>query len=354
MRATPVILGEEKSSPKKEPLILIRYGAFGDLIYMSAVLPYLFPKYDIYFETNTKGMMLFGNDKRFADVLFYEPWRIPAARREEVVFDHWREIAEKNPGVRVLNFFQAMEQTAIVPEWNPDAVLPIEERRRKYEINFYEQHFRIADIEMPADFIPPYGIVFTDEEERWARDWRYKNRDSFIILVVIGGSTLQKVFPTWLETFCKRLIDRCPKMKMYLLGDVECEGEDWVYKRTFSLIPRRGNKTPSFRQALLMAKYADYVLGAETGLLVGAGMWGTPKTALMTTASVEQFAKYTVNDYSVQSTAPCSPCYRTCYTAMLCEKEMFYGLFPRCTAAWDFELIERYIMDEYALRGYRD
>ena len=323
----------------KEDLILIRYGAYGDLIFMSAVLPYLLEKYTIRFETNTKGMQLFYGDPRFKSIGYYEPWRIPEDRRHEVVMEHWEDIRKQFPGARILNFFQAMEGTGIVPEWSKDALLPQEERAKKYGINFYEQHFEMAGIPFPEDFVPQHTILYDEKAEEWAKAWREKHKDEFIMLVVIAGSTMQKVFPSWLPTFCQYLIDKFPKMRMYLFGDSDCADEEWEYRRTKSLVHRKGRKPIGFKQSLLMAKYADYVFGPETGLLVGAGMWGTPKTALMTGAHKDQFAKYTLNDYSVQSNAPCSPCYRTCYTGALCEKEMFYNVFPRCTVAWDYEAL---------------
>ena len=319
---------------------------------MSAVLPYLFEKYDILFETNIKGKILFGDDPRFIRTCYYEPWKIPEKERERVVFEHWKDIADSNPGTRVLNFFQAMEGTGIVPEWSPDAFLPQEERKQKYGINFYDQHFKMAGLEMPEDFVPSHSIYYHKPEEDWAKGWREKNKDYFVMMVPIAGSTIQKVFPSWLESFCNSLIDELPRLKIYLMGDGDCVDEDWEYERTASLVPRKRRKVPNFRQALLMTKYADYVFGPETGLLVGAGMWGTPKTALMTGASIEQFAKYTLNDHSEQSLAPCAPCYRTCYTGALCQKEMFYGVFPRCTVAWDFDKLRQNIKDEYVRRGY--
>jgi len=336
----------------KDKLVLIRYGAYGDLIFMAGVLPYLLEKYDILFETNTKGMHLFQGDPRFLHISHYEPWRIPEENRERIVKEHWEKVKESFPEARYLNFWQAMEGTGIVPEWHPDALLPIEERRKKYEINFYEQHFEMADIPIPKDFVPQHAIWYSEEEENQVKKWRHRNKDFFVMLIPVAGSTLQKVFPTWLPSFSRKLIDVFPKLKIYLLGDYDCSDEEWEYERTKSLIYKRGRPVVGFKQALLMAKYADYVFGPETGLLVGAGMWGTPKTTLMTGASLNQFAKYHLNDYSVQSLAPCSPCYRTCYTAELCEKETFYNTFPRCTVAWDYDKFFDIIERIYIAKGF--
>jgi len=314
---------------------------------MSSVLPYLFEKYNILFETNTKGMELFQNDPRFEYVGYYEPWRIPEAKREEIVFQHWQELKEKWPEAEFLNFYKAMEGTGIVPEWSEDAFLPVKQRAKKYGINFYEQHFEMAGIHMPDDFVPSHSIWVQDIMEDWVHKWREKNKDYFVMIVVIAGSTMQKVFPNWMPSFCKHLIDIMPKLKIYLMGDSECSDDEWEYERTVSLIHRRGRKRTGFKQSLVMAREADFVFGPETGLLVGAGMWGTPKMALMTGAAKDQFAKYQQNDYSVQSLAPCSPCYRTCYTGVLCEKEMFYNIYPRCTVAWDYNSMIKTIKKLY-------
>jgi hypothetical protein len=319
---------------------------------MSAVLPFLFQEYNVLFETNTKGMQLFQGDPRFKKVAWYEPWRLPTEKRNQLVFKHWAQLAEAYPDARILNFFQAMEGTGIVPEWSRDALLPQEERAEKYGINFHEQHFEMAGIPMPADFIATPTIWFPDEYEQWAQKWRKQNEEYFVMLVVIAGSTMQKVFPTWLQSFCKTLIDDFPKLKIYLFGDSECADDEWEYKRTKSLIIRPGRQQFGFKQALLMTKYADYVFGPETGLLVGAGMFGTPKTVLVTGAAKKQMVKYHANDYSMQSLAPCSPCYRTCYTGRLCEKETFYGIYPRCTAAWDFDKLYQIVKDLYVAQGF--
>ena len=336
----------------KDKLLLIRYGAYGDCIFMSSVLPYLFDRYEVHFETNLKGASLFRGDPRFASISLYEPFKIPEEKRMETVLKHWEDYKEQYKGWRILNFFQALEGTGIVHENHPDARLPQYERKKKFEINFYDQHFKMAEIEMPKDFVPPHSIYFQPEETAVLDKWRKKNDGYFVMMVAMAGSTMQKVFPTWLETFCKSLIDELPKLKIYLLGDSDCLNEDWEYERTVGVVPRKGRKMPMFKQVLGMTKYANYVFGPETGLLVGAGMWGTPKTALMTGASLEQFAKYTLNDHSEQSNAPCSPCYRTCYTGKFCQKEMFYDSFPRCTVAWDFEKLKENIRGEYHRQGY--
>ena len=319
-------------------LILCRYGAYGDHIFMSAILPFLFEKYrHVLLETNGKGMEIFQDDKRFAHISMFEPFNISDEMRLEVVGKHWQKILDRYPDYDFLNVWGAMEGTGIIWEEHSDAYLPREEKKRRYGVNFHEEHFRMANLKIPEGWMATDEMRFSDEWEEWAQNWRKENEDYFIMMVPIAGSTPQKVFPTWLASYCKYLIDKYPKLKIYLFGDQEAEGEDWHYERTVSWVRSRGKQMMSFKQAMLMTKYSDYVLGPETGLVAAAGMWGIPKTYLVGASEKEQLVKYHRNDHSVQSLAPCSPCYCTCFTRVQCELEMYHNLFPRCTVNYDWD-----------------
>lgn len=315
---------------------------------MSSVLPYLFKEYDVTIETNTKGMTFFANDPRFKNVRYFEPFKIFKDKRDSLVFEYWDEL-KKGPfkDYKILNFFQAIEVSCVVFEKHPDAFKSQAIRKAKYGKNFYENHFKIAGVPFPKDFVATNQIYFSDTEYGFCERWQERNKDFFNMIVVIGGSTIQKVFPTWMESFCKKLIDRFPKLKMYLVGDIECSRDFWEYDRTVSyIIGTNGHNLP-FKQTYLMTKYVDFVLGGETGTLVGAGQWGTPKCMLCVTSEKQQMIKYQMNDYSQQSLAECSPCYRTCYVGEDCEKESVYNTFPICTDKFDLVKLENTIATQY-------
>ena len=56
----------------KEKLLLIGYRAYGDWLYASPALPYLFEKYDVHLETSYKGYELFHDDKRFKSISIFD------------------------------------------------------------------------------------------------------------------------------------------------------------------------------------------------------------------------------------------------------------------------------------------
>nr|NIT61990.1 hypothetical protein [Fodinibius sp.]NIY30570.1 hypothetical protein [Fodinibius sp.] len=262
-----------------DTLMLVRYGAYGDHLFMSGVFPFLFEKYDrVLLEVNPKGIELFQHDNRFDFIGLYEPWNIPEKKRLRVVSEHWQTLLDRFPDYDFLNFWGSMEGSGIVHEDSPEALLSPSARKERFHINFHERHFQMAEMEVPDGWMATPEVFYPNEWEEWAQSWKKKDKDYFHMLIPIAGSTVQKVFPTWLPSFCRHLIDKYKDLKIYLFGDHECDGEDWDYERTISWTHRRGRERMSFAQVLLMAKYADYVLGPETGLLAGAGMWGTPKT----------------------------------------------------------------------------
>jgi hypothetical protein len=82
---------------------------------------------------------------------------------------------------------------------------------------------------------------------------------------------------------------------------------------------------------MLMAKYASLVIGAESGLMVASTLLGAPTVQLMTAASLKNHGGDFVNDYSLQSPAPCSPCHKGPYDYIGCPKFQHLGSqYPVC------------------------
>jgi hypothetical protein len=71
--------------------------------------------------------------------------------------------------------------------------------------------------------------------------------------------------------------------------------------------------------------------------MIGAGMFGAPKTILFTLADKNQMVRYHLNDYSVQSKASCSPCHIMAYDGTICPTEPVYNSFPICTHEFDLD-----------------
>jgi hypothetical protein len=296
-----------------------------------------------------KGMDIFLNDPRFDYVSVFD---LSAYDDQDQIVgyqERWSAIKEdcKRNGRRYLNFWNSIENSCILHEFNEEVMsTSLKEKASKYNNNYYEKTFEAAEIKMPQGWIHENTIYYSDPEIGTIERWHERTEDSFKLLVALGGSSRQKVF-TWMQDFCKRLVDTYPKLSIYLMGGEELAKDVWEYERTYSYVNGASPVYVSYRQAILMTKYADFVLGGETGLLTAAGMMGTPKTSLFTISNMNQIVGYHRNDYSVQSRADCSPCHVMAYSGTICEREKRFNAFPKCIDEFDLEEIQNIIDKQY-------
>lgn len=320
---------------------------------MSSTLPFLFEQHsNVHLEVNLKGLDIFINDPRFDYISVCDYSWLNDGQQYESYVARWDKVEKdcKKNGRRFLNFWNSIENSCVLYEFNPDVkMLSLQERASKYNQNYYEKTFEAAEIKMPANWIHENTIHFSNEEIGLMERWHDRTKDYFKLLVPLGGSSRQKVF-IWMQDFCKKLVDTYPKLFVYLVGGNELANDVWEYQRTISYVNGASPHKISYKQAILMTKFADFVLGPETGLLTAAGMMGTPKTCLFTISNVNQMVKYHRNDYSIQSKADCSPCHVMAYTGVICEREKRFNAFPKCIEEFDLDEIQEIIEKQYCKR----
>ena len=329
----------------KPKLLLIAYRAYGDWLYSVPVLPYLFEKYDVYLECNYKVFSLVYNDPRFKEIKTFIYERIDRNKWKVLFPERWEKRKKEIKPDKVINLNGSLELTCITENFQEEFYWPIEDRQRYYKHrSFYEAVFNRCEVPIPKD-LKLDELYYSEEEIRKTEEWRKKKQDKFIIILPIAGSTSQKVvhkFREWTYT----LLDMFKEAEVYLAGDKTCE----------HLVPTDNPRIKNMctglpiKQSFLMTRYANYVLGPETGVVVSAGMWGTPKTMLCTTSSVIQCCKYHKNDYSLQAPIYCSPCHRAIYNQQDCHNMLTgeTGLYyPACTKLFDLNNIIEPITKAY-------
>ena len=321
--------------------MLIGYRAFGDWLYASPVLPYLFNKYDIYFETCPKVHALIHNDPRFKHVYVLPLVGIKPKDRHQAFTERWAKLTNEIKPDKIINLNGSLEFDCISENWQPEFNLPVEERRQKFGIHsFYSSVFKRCELPLPQDPVLNQ-IYYTPKEIELVEAWKYRNIDKFIIILIIAGSTSQKVLHKFKE-WTYIILDRYPKSVMYLGGDATCSElvQPLVGPRIKNMC---APKTP-IKQAFLMTKYVNYVVGPETGVVVAAGTWGTPKTMFCTTSSIFQCNQFHKNDFSIQAPIKCSPCHRAIYYKEDCEDMVSVGenFAPKCTQLFNIDsLLQR-------------
>ena len=333
--------------------LAIRMCAYGDALYCLPVLEELSRKYGyLHFETGDRGKTLFENHPSFSKITTFDVLKYKPKKRMEMAELRWNTLVDGNDWDKVVNFIESIEVSCIADEWQAEYRLPREHRRKIFgNRNFYDSHFIKVGLPIPDPF--DCGTVyFAESELSWMETWRKRHWSEFIVAFALNGSTSQK-FPMYFKELAHEIKSAYPDTKFVLLGNKQGEGQ--VFTLDNGSVLNAVGKWP-YMQSLAMVKMADYVIGPETGLLVGAGLFGTPKTMVCSSCSPYQATHYHKNDFSVQSTAPCSPCHRSAYHPTWCNyREHPLGLVPDCNFMVDFKPIMEGVAfaRECYLRGVR-
>jgi ADP-heptose:LPS heptosyltransferase len=330
----------------KERLLLIAYRAYGDMLYTVPVLPYLFEKYDVYLECNTKVYQLMYNDPRFKEIYLFQHERFPREKWSDLFYKRWEKVVCKVKPDRIINLNGSLETTCIAENYQKEFTLPFDKRREFFgKYSFYDSVFKRCELETPKQLRLDL-LHYSQKEIDIVETWREKNKNKFIIMMPIAGSTSQKVlhyFKEWINI----LLNHYKDLHIYITGGNDCK----------KIVPEHpqvknacGHDT-SIKQIFLMTKYANYVLGPETGVVAAAGMWGTPKTMFCTTSSIYQCTKYQQNDHSIQAPIYCSPCHRAIYYMEDCHTMVgnlkTKLITPLCTKMFRIDDILPFIDVEY-------
>lgn len=314
---------------------MIGYRAYGDWLYTVPILTQLFDKYEVHAEINQKGYELFHDDPRFTSLTVCEFEKYPQERLEGLLKERWAKIESELKPDKVLNLWRTLETECIAERYMDEFFEDVETRRNIFgEKLFYDAIInRCLESGIDINIKSLEGLYFTGEQIEWAEDWRKSHVNDFVIIMPIAGSCMHKVWPG-MPKFTYDILSRYPNAYIYLCGDPSVSHAQWDHPR----IIKTCEDTP-IKQIVLMAKYADYVIGGETGVVVAAGMWGTPKTMLCTASSIKQCCDKQTNDYSVQSSAPCSPCHRAVYTSADCEMMVKQGedYYPFCIDGFNYD-----------------
>lgn len=328
----------------KKKLLLIAYRAYGDFIFSLPAMMALLKEYDVHLECNLKGWELFHDDPRFSGLSVFCFESFPIEEREHAMHMRRKMIIDDMKPDRVIDINGTLEQYCIAERFQEEFHFERSKRREHFgSRGFYDAVFERCEIPVPPQ--PQLeGLYFSDEQTKWAEKWIEGHGDQFVMLIPFSGSRSHKVYHEMPE-LTYAILKKYPDAFIYLAGDRFIKGAAWKHERI------RNTCDAPIKQVMLMAKYVDMVLGPETGLMVTAGMWGTPKMMLCTASSVYQCTQYTKNDFSIQAKIPCSPCHRAIEGAQDCETMVYddkgTALYPACVKKFDADEIMKTVDHVY-------
>lgn len=305
-------------------ILINRNGAFGDSIHMSH-LPRLLKDQGAVFvgvATGYKGKMILANNPFIDQIHYYEFGGIG-------LDPHFYDQRLRVIGLRydrIIDLLHSLEVGALALEGQNVFFQHQKHREEMGSANYYDiSTIKAGYPELCGKF--KGEMFFTPKEiEIVEHDLLRKGRfrDNFKVMINIAGSSAHKHF-IYAQDIAEWILKEYPDAVIFLTGD-EVVAKTFEFKiddpRVRSIITKKG-----FRQAALMMKYMNCALGAESGIMVAASMLGTPAIQLLTATSIYNHCKYAENDFSLQSPAWCSPCYKGPYKYYGCPK---INHFPLC------------------------
>ena len=293
----------------KQRALVVRYGAIGDQIIASSILPGLKKQgYHITYQTTPHGQQVLLHDPNIDEWFIQEKDYVP----NEQLASYWQALAPRYD--KVINLSESVEGSLLALEGRREDQMS-EAARRKIlgTVNYLERTHDLADV--PHDFAPKFYPTW--EEMSDART-AHLSLGGPVVYWAVTGSSLHKIYPypqvvaAWLmqQTDARLVIcgdgDQSKAIQDGILERLTKDGID-----TSRIHGWCGKKT--VRQSLTFAQVADVVVGPETGILNSVAFENVPKVIYLSHSSRENLTKHwrrTIVISADPTRAPCHPCHR--------------------------------------------
>lgn len=281
----------------KKRAVIIRHAAWGDIVQSTAVIPYLVEDgYAVDYITSKPGEEILRHDPRLSRIITYTADSVPIEELDDF-YDSQRMDYEKT-----VVLTGSVEQKFLFNYPSEEYYWTLKKRRDKCNVNYIEEQVRIAGYE-------PNGhrtkLYFSQEDIAFARNFRNKYKNNFIILAGLSGSSIHKVYAHHRKVM-ERVLREIPEAILVESGT----------PNEIPLLSPHGPRViplaamgKSIMSSFALASVADLVIGPETALLNAAGCFPTPKICYLTHSSKKNLTSLWDNDYSLQSATHCSPCH---------------------------------------------
>lgn len=315
--------------------LIVRYGAFGDHIHASHI-PRLLKEREgfdfVAFEYNPKGHAIYYNNPFIDQHIHYDPYRSPVCDYPlSFIAKRHEQMLESGNFDKLVDLNYSLEYGYIAMEDQNSYYRSSAYRRNRFgKHNFYDQTTIFAGYPQHVGMV---GEVYFDPEEEGIVQRIYERdyKDKFVVICNLSGTSKHKLL-FQAEEIIKRFLEKHPEAVCITIGDDDCKDHlEFKGERIINRAGDFGKGRYPFPQAMLMAKHADMLISAESGIAVASTLFGTATVQLMNAAGIKQHGGDFVNDFSLQATVHCSPCHKGPYDYIGCPKFKHMGMdYPRC------------------------
>lgn len=330
----------------KKRCLIIRYGAIGDQIMVSSILPLLKKQgYHVTYNSTPEGQNVLLHDPHIDEWFLQDKDQVPNLQ----LHPYWMEISKRYD--KVINLCESVEGTLLSLPGRMQHTYSSGTRQRLMNKNYLEHTHDIADV----DYVFSQKFYPSKEELEEITASR-QAIDGPVIVWALNGSSVHKVYP-FVDTVVAWLAERTDA-HIFLMADggigknlqdaiLTCMKND---NRDLSRVhPLAGEFT--VRQSLAFAQVADVVVGPETGVLNAVAFEDMPKVVMLSHSSEENLTKHWKNTHALipESRAACYPCHKMHYDWSNCNKDEKTAA-ALCASAISPEIVFRAINDALTQR----
>jgi len=285
----------------KEALV-IRYGAMGDMIMITPILRQLKKDgYNVVLNCSEYATQVLKENPNIDEFIVQQKDVIPNDQLDE----YWAEISKGFD--KVVNLTGTIEQDLLKVQGKEEFNWSHRKRRKECDKNYIDYSMERAGYpELKGE---PTELFFTEQEEGLVRVFLENHKGKFLIVWAMSGSSMHKAYP-WSEYIAGSICQKYWNETLIVtVGDDISRILEWNLPNTLS---RCGVFT--IRQSMILTKYANLVIGPETGMLNAAGCYDTPKIIFLSHSSEANLTKYWKNVMALHpENCRCHPCHKLIY-----------------------------------------
>jgi ADP-heptose:LPS heptosyltransferase/predicted SAM-dependent methyltransferase len=300
--------------PSKRAAV-VRYGAFGDAIQSSSILPGLKAQgYHVTYYTTPRAREVLKHNPNIDAFYIQDTDQVPNQvlpefwANEKVKFDKW------------INLSESVEGPLLALPGRTNDTWSDSMRRKYMDVSYADFMHDLADVPLP----PKPGFYTTEDERAWAKKERAKFGGDMLIMYSLAGSSVHKVWP-WQDQLFARILIQYPNARIVTVGDEMSQMLEAGWENEPRIITKSGKYT--IRESMSLLAECDLVIGPETGMLNAAGHMPMPKILFLSHSTANMLSKYWVNTTSIEpDNTPCYPCMRLHYSFDRCNRDEGTGV----------------------------
>lgn len=304
----------DRPKPEKRAAV-VRYGAFGDAIQASSILPGLKRQgYHITFYATPRCQEVIKHDPNVDEWFIQDTDQVP----NHALDSFWAWESKKYH--KWINLSESVEGTWLALPGRHNHRWPENVRRKYLDVNYLEFAHDFAGV----PFVPEQRFYATQEEKDWARKERAKIGGDMLVMYPLAGSSVHKVWP-WMDSLFARILLQYKGARIVTVGDDMSKMLEQGWEKESRVNLKSGEYT--IRQSMALLELCDIVIGPETGMLNAAGMLDCQKIVLLSHSSQNNLTKHWKNTFPIEpANTSCYPCHMMHYSFEHCRRDEATGV----------------------------